>query len=132
MKYFLRLFGVPVPDSVQVSDIALAFHGISIGTALLIALVIIGATVWVYLKTTPRLTMRQKTILAVLRSVLLAMILFMLMKPVLLLTVEGTIRRSLLLLIDSSASMQIKDLRQDPADLKRAAIAKGLLDSNGG
>jgi len=132
MKEILRLFGVPVSDAVQVSDIALAFHGISIGTALLIGLVLIAATVWIYLRTTPRLTMRQKTILAVLRSVLLAMILFMLMKPVLLLTVEGTIRRSLLLLIDSSASMQIKDLRQDPADLKRAAIAKGLLDSNGG
>jgi hypothetical protein len=56
----------------------------------------------------------------------------MLMRPVLLLTVEGTIRRSLLLLIDSSASMQIKDLRQDPDDLKRAAIARGLIDPKGG
>src|SRR5476649_1575394 len=132
MKEMLRLFGVPVSDSVQVSDIAIAFHGINPGTALLIGLIIIGTTVWVYLKTTPRLSPTQKTILTVLRSLLLIMILLMLMRPVLLLTVEGTIRRSLLLLIDSSASMQIKDLRQDPADLKRAAIAKGLIDSKGG
>ncbi len=132
MKEILRLFGIPIADSVQVSDIALAFHGITPGTALLIALIIVSGTVWIYLRSTPRLTMTQKTILAVLRSLLLVMILFMLMRPVLLLTVEGTIRRSLLLLIDSSASMQIKDLRQDPADLKRAAIAKGLIDSNGG
>ena len=60
------------------------------------------------------------------------MILLMLMRPVLLLTVEGTIRRALLLLIDSSASMQIKDLRQDPDDLKRAGIARGLLDPRRG
>ncbi|HEX4141589.1 MAG TPA: hypothetical protein VHY09_14670, partial [Candidatus Methylacidiphilales bacterium] len=70
--------------------------------------------------------------LAALRSLLLAMIVLMLMRPVLLLTVEGTIRRSLLVLIDSSASMQIKDLRQDNDDLKRAAIARGLIDPKGG
>src|ERR1700734_2678308 len=132
MKEMLKLFGVQVSDSVQVSDIAVAFHGLNPGTALLIGLVIIGATVWAYLRTTPRLSLTQKATLAVLRSLLLAMILLMLMRPVLLLTVEGTIRRSLLVLIDSSASMQIKDLRQDPDDLKRAAIAKGLLDPQAG
>lgn len=132
MKEMLRLFGIPVSDSVQVSDIAIAFHGFNPGTALLIALLIIGATVWVYLHTTPRLSLAQKTILAVLRSLLLVMILLMLMRPVLLLTVEGMIRQSLLLLIDSSASMRINDLRQDPSDLKRAAIAKGLLDPKEG
>jgi len=132
MKEMLKLFGIPVSDSAQVSDISVAFHGLAPGTALLIALVIVGATVWVYLSTTPRLSKAQKTILTVLRSLLLLMILLMLMRPVLLLTVEGTIRRSLLVLIDSSASMQIKDLRQDPADLARAGIAKGLLDPRAG
>jgi hypothetical protein len=132
MKELLRFFGVPVSDTVQVSEINVAFHGISPTMAGLIAAVIIGATIWVYLRTTDRLTTTQKTILTILRSILLAMIVLMLMRPVLLLTVEGTIRRSLLVLIDSSASMQIKDLRQDPDDLKRAAIAKGLLDPRGG
>jgi type II secretory pathway pseudopilin PulG len=60
------------------------------------------------------------------------MILLVLMKPVLLLTVEGTIQRSLLVLVDSSASMQIKDLRQDTDDIKRAGIARGSLDPKGG
>jgi len=132
MKELLRLFGIQVSDSVRVSDIGIAFHGLSAGTALLIALVLIGGTFWVYFRTTPRLKPWQKSIVAVLRSLLIAMILLMLMRPVLLLTVEGTIRRSLLLLIDSSASMQIKDLRQDPADLARAGIAKGLLDPKSG
>lgn len=132
MKEMLHFFGIPVPASAQVTDISITFHGLSPGWAILIALVIVGSTVAVYLRTSSRLTMTRKATLAVLRSLLLIMILVMLMRPVLLLTVEGTIRRSLLLLIDSSASMQIKDLRQDDADLKRAAIAKGLLDPKAG
>ena len=132
MKELLRFFGVPVAGNVQISDITVAFHGIGPSTALLILAVIIGATAWTYLRTTPRLSKKQKIILTILRCVLLAMIVFMLMRPVMLLTVEGTIRRSLLLLIDSSASMQIKDLRQDSDDLKRAAIARGLIDPKGG
>jgi len=132
MLSLLKFLGVSEPASVKVTDLSIAFHGLNPGYALLIAVVIIGATAWVYLTTTARLAAWKKWLLIVLRSLLLAMILLMLMRPVLLLTVEGTIRRSLLLLIDSSASMQIKDLRQDPDDLKRGAIAKGLLDSNGG
>jgi len=132
MKELLRLFGVPVSDNIQVSAVNVAFHGISPSTALIIAAVIIAATIWIYLRTTPRLSKVQKAILVALRSVLLAMIVLMLMRPVLLLTVEGTIRRSLLVLIDSSQSMQIKDLRQDTDDLKRAAIARGQIDPKGG
>ncbi len=128
----LKLVGIPVSNSVQVSDISVAFHGLNPGTAFLIALVLVAATAWVYFRTTPGLSPAKKSTLTVLRSLLLLMILLMLMRPVLLLTVEGTIRRSLLLLIDASASMQIKDLREDPADLKRAAIARGLLDPKGG
>jgi hypothetical protein len=132
MKELLKIFGVPVADSVKVSDISLAFHGISTDTALLIAIVVVAATWWIYLQTVKHLSKFRTGLLATLRSILLLMILLILMKPVLLLTVEGTIRRSLLVLIDSSASMQIKDLRQDPADIDRAAIAKGLVDPKSG
>jgi hypothetical protein len=132
MNDLLRSFGVPVAGNIQVSAINLAFHGLRPSTALIIAAIIIAATVWTYLRTTPRLSKVQKTILVLLRCLLLAMIVLMLMRPILLLTVEGTIRRSLLVLIDSSASMQIKDLRQDADDVKRAAIAQGSLDPKGG
>jgi len=132
MKELLRFFGVPVADSVQVSEISIAFHGLSPTWAFMIAVVIVGGTIWTYLTNSPRLVLWKKAVLALLRSILLGLLLLLLMRPVLLLTVEGTIRRSLLLLIDSSASMQIKDLRQDDADLKRGAIARGLLDPKGG
>jgi hypothetical protein len=132
MNELLKLCGIPVANSAQVTDISIAFHGLNPGTAFLVALVMVGATAWIYLRTTPGLSQTKKAVLTVLRSLLLMMLLVLLMRPVLLLTVEGTIRRSLLVLIDASASMQIKDLREDPADLKRAAIARGLLDPAGG
>jgi hypothetical protein len=132
MKDLLKFFGIHVPDAAQVTDIQVTFHGISPGWGILIALVIVGATVYIYQRSTPKLSNFQKNTLAVLRCVLLILILLVLMRPVLLLTVEGTIRRSLLVLIDSSASMQIKDLRQTDDDLKRAAIASGMLDPKAG
>jgi len=132
MKALLKLFGIQIPDSVNVSEINITFHGISAGTAVLVGLALIAATYWVYLKTTPTLSGWRKGLLSFLRSLLIAMILLMLMRPTLLLTVEGTIHRSLLVLIDASASMQIKDLRQDSDDIKRAGIAKGELNPKDG
>ena len=52
----------------------------------------------------------------------------LLLRPVLAFTVEGSVRRLLVLLMDGSSSMQIQDPRRDSADQKRAAIAKGILD----
>ncbi len=132
MNNMLNFFGIHMPDSAHVTDSTIAFHGISPGTAFLVGLILIGSTVLIYLRTTPALSPLKKWTLIVLRSILLCLILLLLMRPVLLLTVEGTIRRSLLVLVDGSASMQIKDLRQDDGDLKRGAIAKGLLDPKKG
>ena len=63
-----------------------------------------------------------------LRAVLFTLLLVILLRPVLAFTVEGTIRRQLLFLVDASASMKIQDPRFDSADLVRAAMAKGILD----
>lgn len=132
MNFLMKFLGVRVADSVHVTESTIAFHGISPTLAFFLAVLVVGATFWIYLRTTPNLAHWKKWTLATLRSILLCLILLLLMRPMLLLTVEGTIRRSLLILVDGSASMQIKDLRQDDADLKRAAIAKGLLDPKKG
>jgi hypothetical protein len=49
------------------------------------------------------------------------MMLALVARPVLAFTVEGSIRRVLVLLLDASSSMQIKDPRLDVNDQKRAA-----------
>lgn len=132
MNTLLKIFKVSLPDSVQVTEVTVAFHGIDPGWAFLIGVAIVAATFWIYLRTTPALVRWQACVLATLRSLLIGLILILLMRPVLLLTVVGTIRRSLLVLVDASASMQIKDMRQDEADMKRVALAKEVFDPKKG
>src|SRR5204863_8560715 len=50
------------------------------------------------------------------------------LRPILAFTVEGSVRRLLVMLMDTSLSMRIKDPRLDAADQKRLALAKGDLD----
>jgi hypothetical protein len=80
MRELLKIFGIPVSDSVNVSEINITFHGISAGTAVLVGLVLIAATYFIYFRTTPTLSPLQKGFLAFLRSLLIAMILLMLMR----------------------------------------------------
>jgi hypothetical protein len=70
----------------------------------------------------------MRWVLTGLRALLFLLLLLILLRPVLAFTVEGTIRRQLLILVDASASMKIQDPRFDPADLARAAMGKGLID----
>jgi hypothetical protein len=74
----------------------------------------------------------KRTILAVLRSLFLLGLLALLLKPTLRFTVEGRVRRAMVILIDGSASMKIEDPRLEDVDMKRAAIALGLMDAKGG
>jgi len=70
--------------------------------------------------------------LIILRSILLGLLLLLLVRPVLLITLEETIRRPLLVLLDTTQSMGLADRRSNPDDLARAAIATGLIDPAGG
>ena len=63
---------------------------------------------------------------------LFALLLFLLVRPVLLITVEEGVRRPLLVLLDNTQSIGLVDHRGQPDDLVRAGIAKGLLNPAGG
>ena len=74
----------------------------------------------------------KRRVLTALRILLLVLLALLLLRPVVAFTVESAIRRTLLTLVDASGSMKIQDPRVDSADLKRAAIAKGILDPRKG
>jgi hypothetical protein len=74
----------------------------------------------------------RRYILTVLRSLFLLGLLVLLLKPTLRFTVEGSVRRALVILVDGSASMKIQDPRTDDVDVKRAGIALGLIDAKAG
>src|SRR3954453_22342611 len=80
----------------------------------------------------PPLSKARRNILAGLRVLFVGLILLLLMRPILSFTVEGSVRRLLVLLVDASASMQIKDPRLAADDQKRAGIARDYLDPTKG
>jgi hypothetical protein len=96
-----------------------------------LAAIFVALTIYLYHRegSLPR---TRRLILTTLRSFFLLGLLVLLLKPTLRFTVEGSVRRALVILIDGSASMKIQDPRSDDIDVKRAGIALGLLDAKAG
>lgn len=131
-ELLLKLLGVPANDAVHIAKATLMFRGgLSVGWYVVIVLVAAGLVAWIYRITPVEIPPWRRRILAGLRVVFLALLLALLLRPVLAFTVEGSIRRVLVMLVDGSASMQIADPRLEADDQKRAAIAKGILDPKG-
>ena len=107
-------------------------EGLSWGWAFFALVALVALVVWSYRKYAPTLGFFTRWGLIVLRSILFALLLFLLVRPVLLITVEEGVRRPLLVLLDTTQSMGLVDHRGHPEDLVRAAIGKGLLDPAGG
>lgn len=132
-QLFLKLLGARVDEAVDIARASLAFRGgIGLGWVILLLLILGGAVYWMYWRTPVPMSPRRKYTLAALRILFVALILVLLLRPVLALTVEGSIRRLLVVMVDSSASMQIRDPRFDTVEQKRAAIARGSLDPQKG
>jgi uncharacterized membrane protein len=129
-EVLLRLCGVKIETAAHIAGAHLALRNSDLlGWVILLALLILALTWWSYRRVASELTSpRMRWVLTTLRAVFFLLLLLILLRPVLAFTVEGTIRRQLLMLVDASASMKIQDPRFDPADLARAAMAKGLLD----
>jgi hypothetical protein len=132
-ELLLKLLGANVENGVDIAKASLAFRGgFSPGGYVFLVLLLGALVYWMYRKSPAHLSPARKYTLAALRTVFLALVLMLLLRPVLAFTVEGSVRRLLVVLVDSSSSMQIKDPRIDAADQKRAGIAKGLLDPGKG
>lgn len=140
MEYLLRLMGIWVDKAERIVSIRLDHHGDAyvLGFLPMTVAVFLGAvgftalSFWLYKRSAPSLSAGRRYVLAGLRAAFLVLLLVMLLRPVLSVTVEGSVRQTLLLLVDTSSSMQIKDVRADEADVKRAAIAKGLMEPDAG
>jgi hypothetical protein len=129
-ELFLRLCGVKLDSAVHLAGAHLALRNSdALGWVIPLGLVLLALTWWSYWRVASEMASRRmRWILTALRALLFLLLLLILLRPVLAFTVEGTIRRQLLILVDASASMKIQDPRFAPADLARAAMAKGVLD----
>ncbi len=126
--FLLKLLGVRVEDAGRISGIAIDCVRDRLGWVILAALLLGAGVFWLYRRSAEHVPRSGRYLLASLRWGVLLLMLALLLKPVLALTVEGTIRRTLLLLLDSSSSMRIEDPRTEKADLERVAIARGQID----
>src|SRR5690242_15362129 len=129
----LRLLGVWSEQAGHIVKVAFGYHGdVPLWIAVLLGLILAGLVFYIYHKTTTDLASWRTWTLAALRSAILCLLVLILIHPIIAVTTSGSIRQTLLLLVDTSRSMKIADMRLDDADAKRAAIANGTLDPRKG
>lgn len=128
--FLLKLCGLKIEGASRVSGVDFALRNGAWLPWMLALAAALAALVWYSYWRDSRdiVTPGKRRVLTALRMLLFTLLLVLLLRPVLAFTVDSAIRRSLLTLVDASASMRIVDSRVDPSDVKRAAIATGLLD----
>src|SRR3954452_4731449 len=128
-EFLLKLLGVKVNAAIHIARASLSFGGgVHGGWLFLLFVALMGLTWWSYRLSPVHVSTGRKVALSALRLAFVGLLLLLFVRPVLSFTVEGSVRRLLVMLIDTSSSMQIKDPRIDAADQKRVAIVKGLVD----
>jgi hypothetical protein len=127
----LHLFGLKEEDVQRVSSMSLQLRNSeALGWLVFAAMLMALFVWWSYFRQEGHRALppwRQR-LLAGLRLTLLGLILLLLLRPVLALDLEEHIRRTVLLLVDSTMSMNIRDQRLDDIDRKRALIGIGTIN----
>ena len=126
-KLFKSLFsGESLPPGADL--FSLGHEGWSWRTAGIVFAGLMLLAAWGYVRSARGVWWPVRGVLLLLRGVLFATLLLLLVRPVLLLPIEETTRRSLLVLLDVSRSMELADQRKTPDDLAREALARGAID----
>jgi hypothetical protein len=119
MNPILKLLGVHVVHGTTVTDTGFAFHSfLSPSYIFLLALALAGFAYLLYRPTRHKL-------LTTLRVIFLLFLLLLLLRPTLVLTLETQVRRALIVLVDTSRSMNIPDA--GPQKQPRIAVAASSL-----
>ncbi|MDR2863251.1 MAG: VWA domain-containing protein [Puniceicoccales bacterium] len=120
--------GEKIPDGAAPPlDQALGSEGIGWGWAFFLFVALTLVTIWSYRRFASSLSSGWRVVLTALRAFLFALIVLLLVKPVLHLTVDESVRHPFVVLLDQSKSMGIEDRREAQLDLARAAIARGAI-----
>ncbi|HVT79845.1 MAG TPA: CARDB domain-containing protein, partial [Phycisphaerae bacterium] len=109
-----------------------AYAAVHPAVLVLLGVLLAAGVAWLYRREQAELTPVRRITAAVCRILLIGILLLILARPVLAITTSASASDSLALLIDTSSSMQIADVRDLPEDRARAAIAAGTLDPRAG
>jgi hypothetical protein len=127
---WLRMFGLNAEEVGRISSVSVRFRNIeALGWLVFLGILLGGFVWWCYWREEGHraLPAGKRRVLAGLRMALLGLLLLMLLRPVLALELQERIRRTVVLLVDSTKSMNIRDQRLDEADQKRAEIGLGAI-----
>lgn len=131
--WLLKLLGIHAANGAQITHPTIAVRSAyPVALIVLLGVALAAGAVWLYRREADYARPFKRYVMAALRIAFLAMLLVLLLRPVLSFTMENTVRRGLVILVDTSTSMGIKDPRSEAADVKRAAIATDALDPTKG
>ena len=125
----LRLLGLPTEESASVTDTSIQLAPLFSSTIIILVAVFLGFLSWLAYRSTPEdIPSSRRNLMMIMRAVFFVMLLGLLLRPVIELNLEREHKRTLAVLIDSSASMGIADPRKSVADKAREAITNGKLN----
>ena len=131
IEILLKLLGVKVGTAQEVTSVSVQLrHAGWLGWVVFIALLLAVFTWWAYRYAGGHRDLKtgRRRLLTALRMLLFLLLLFILLRPVFSFTIDTRLRRTLIMLVDKSASMNIQDLRREDKDIKRAGIGKGFIE----
>ena len=107
----------------RVTGASVAFrNGHAVGWVLVAMFAVTIAVVWSYRRTGSSLPPVRRRLMVACRTLLVAGVLLLLLEPILRLVVEHPVRPTVAVLVDASASMDLRDRRTTADDLKRARL----------
>ena len=133
LSILLKLLHVQVTGATKIVHASVALRGgingwwaLPLGIA---ALLVVG---FLYHTSRRYVGILQRLLLTLLRVSFLLALFTILLRPVLSLTLEDSVRRTIVILVDTSKSMSLAEKRDQTDDLKRVAIAQGILEPDKG
>lgn len=130
MNFLTRILAVDVPPNMSLQSAELSFRGMSAGWLVFVFLLVvigIASVVFFYLLEKGTLNWIRRAFLIGLRCGLLFFLLFLILRPILLVEFKGNQPRGVAFLIDNSQSMTQRDRRLTDGDRARVAISHGKL-----
>ncbi|MEC7862168.1 MAG: vWA domain-containing protein, partial [Verrucomicrobiota bacterium] len=129
----LRLLGLPTEESASVTETSIQLAPLVSSTIIIVIASLLGFLSWLAYRSTPEdVPSSRRKIMMIMRAAFFVMLLGLLLRPVIQLNLEREHKRTLAVLIDSSASMSIADPRKSVADRAREAITNGKLEPDAG
>ena len=109
-EFFLRMLGAPPTEDGTITGASLSWQPVLPAAVLATTFVVLAALgYWLYTKTPRDVSTGRRLFMATLRALLFALLLLLLLRPSLDLDIEKESRRTLVGLVDTSASFDIRD-----------------------